>query len=301
MPLFHDGERRMQARAGELVDERIAGRIIVDHIIPPARPFLASQSLFAAASIAADGSPWCSLLLGPPGFVSADERTLTIDRRRLHRDEGDPLWNHLAQDPRLGLVAMDLATRRRYRINGRVELDDDVVHLAVVEAYPNCPKYIHRRELQLGASRPVGSDEQRSALSEADRQLLQRTDTVFTASNAPAGMPDASHRGGLPGFLEVLPDGRLRFPDYTGNGLFNTWGNLALDPRVGLAVPDAVNGRLLQIAGDVELLWDQPDPTGRTAGTQRFWTVTPRRIRSSSLPVTMTWDAGEASPYSPAV
>jgi hypothetical protein len=82
--------------------------------------------------------------------------------------------------------------------------------------------------------------------------------------------------------------------------MFNTWGNLTVDPRVGLVVPDFSGGRVLQIAGPVELLWDQTDPTGRSAGTGRFWTVDPLRVRSATLPVAVTWETLEASPLSPA-
>ena len=136
-------------------------------------------------------------------------------------------------------------------------------------------------------------------LSAADHALLARADTLFVASVAPGGMPDASHRGGSAGFIEVLADGRLRLPDYPGNSMFNTWGNLMLDPRAALVVPDFKHGRVLQIAGWAELQWDQPDPSGRTGGTGRLWTIRPERVRSATMPVAITWETLEASPLSP--
>ena len=64
-------------------------------------------------------------------------------------------------------------------------------------------------------------------------------------------------------------------------------------------VPDFARGRVLQIAGSVELQWDQPDTNGRTAGTHRFWTIRPERVRSATLPVAITWETLDASPLSP--
>lgn len=299
MSKFHDGERRVQERAQEVEDAESNGSVIANTVMPGAKPFIARQMMLAAASVAADGSPWASLLFGPAGFVTAQEQSLTVDLVRLHRDAQDPLWQHLTQDFRIGLVAIELGSRRRYRVNGRAERSGESLNIAVVEAYPNCPKFIHRRIPHLGDSHPVNDHPRENKLTTEDHALLTVADTAFVASVAPSGMPDASHRGGLAGFIEVLADGRLRLPDYPGNSMFNTWGNLTLDPRAALVVPDFVHGRVLQIAGSVELLWDQPDPSGRTAGTQRFWTIRPERVRSATLPVAITWETLDASPLSP--
>lgn len=299
MEKFHAGERQVQERAGEVDDAESNGSVIADTIMTGARPFIARQVMVAAASVAADGSPWASVWFGPAGFVTAQERSLAIDLTRLHRDAQDPVWKNLDQDPRLGLVAIELGSRRRYRVNGRSERIDEVLHVSVVEAYPNCPKFIHRRIPHLGNAQPVIDQVFGDQLSAADCALLARTDTLFVASVAPGGMPDASHRGGLTGFIEVLADGRLRLPDYPGNSMFNTWGNLTLDPRAAVVVPDFTHGRVVQIAGSVELQWDQPDSSGRSGGTGRFWTIRPVRVRSATMPVAITWETLEASPLSP--
>ena len=299
MHIYHDGERRVQARAGEIDDADANGRVISDTIMTGARPFIARQAMLVVASIAADGSPWASVLFGPPGFVTAQERSVTIDLARMHRDTSDPLWRHLVQDSRCGMVAIELGSRRRYRLNGRAERVGEVVRIAVVEAYPNCPKFIHRRIPQLGEARPVTEHWSHGGLSAEQCDVIAAADTVFVASVAPGGLPDASHRGGLAGFIETLPDGRIRLPDYPGNSMFNTWGNLTLDPRAALIVPDFAGGRVLHIAGRVALEWDQPDPSGRSAGTGRLWTVQPERVRSATLPVAITWETLDASPLSP--
>jgi len=60
---------------------------------------------------------------------------------------------------------------------------------------------------------------------------------------------DASHRGGEPGFVQVLDDNHLLWPDYAGNNHFNTLGNLLVDSRVGLLFVDFAGGHLLQLSG----------------------------------------------------
>ncbi len=75
----------------------------------------------------------------------------------------------------------------------------------------------------------------------------------FIASFHPVGGADASHRGGRPGFVRIENDGRIGFPDYPGNNMFNTLGNLAGHSRVGLLFVDFATGDLLQVAGRASL------------------------------------------------
>ena len=65
---------------------------------------------------------------------------------------------------------------------------------------------------------------------------------------------DVSHRGGPPGFVQVVDEQRLWLPDYSGNGYFNTLGNLASAPRAGLLWLDFVHGDMLQLAAQAELV-----------------------------------------------
>ena len=85
------------------------------------------------------------------------------------------------------------------------------------------------------------------------------------------GGVDASHRGGSPGFIQIVTSTRLRIPDYAGNGMFNTLGNFAVNPRAGLVIPDFERGRTLQLTGRAEILWDAEDHDSETGGTRRYW------------------------------
>jgi uncharacterized protein len=89
---------------------------------------------------------------------------------------------------------------------------------------------------------------------------VARADTFFIASAHPERGADASHRGGRPGFVQVAPDGRsLRFPDYTGNRMFKTLGNLTVEPRAGLLFVDWESGATLQLTGRADVVWDDTE------------------------------------------
>jgi predicted pyridoxine 5'-phosphate oxidase superfamily flavin-nucleotide-binding protein len=74
------------------------------------------------------------------------------------------------------------------------------------------------------------------------QRLIREADTFFIASSHRDGGADASHRGGNPGFVHVLNETKLIWPDYSGNGMFQTLGNLAIDPRAGLLFMDFESG-----------------------------------------------------------
>lgn len=296
---FHAGEHQVQQRAGEAAIAQRNAAVVGRQVIPGARAFLEKQPWVALAHEDAQGRLWADLLFGPPGFLrsSGDGSSLVIDAPPAQRQAA--AWAALAPHARLGLLAIELGTRRRYRINGRVQsLHDAGLQLAIDEAYPNCPKYIQRRhlggaaELQAPTAPQLASDAARDA-------VLAQADTLFMATGAPDGGLDASHRGGPVGFIECVGERRLRVPDYAGNSLFNTLGNLALDPRCGLAVPDFSGGRLLQLSGRAELLWDQPDPQNRSGGTGRFWEFSIEQARLQALPAGLRWEFLDASPFLP--
>ena len=93
----------------------------------------------------------------------------------------------------------------------------------------------------------------------AARSLLGQADTAFVATRAPEHGADVSHRGGNPGFLRVVDDTTIVWPDYQGNAMFNTLGNLQLDPSCGLTVVSPDDGTTLQLSGRGEVLWGLDD------------------------------------------
>ena len=70
--------------------------------------------------------------------------------------------------------------------------------------------------------------------AEGDRQTIESAAMFFLATADADGWPDVSYKGGLPGFVRVVGDDTLAFPNYDGNGMYKSWGNVLLNPKVGL-------------------------------------------------------------------
>jgi predicted pyridoxine 5'-phosphate oxidase superfamily flavin-nucleotide-binding protein len=251
---FHAGEAFVQRSAGLAEQAEAVGRIVGDSISRAAADFLHGQRLAIASSLDESGRPWASVLSGPAGFLRAE------DARRLRivalPAEDDPLAANLRARPELGLLVLDPPTRRRMRVNGRASLSEDGLLVRTDEVYGNCPKYIQRRRLRGEVEQPRKPARRAPALDARQQEWIARADTMFLASFHPDSGADASHRGGMPGFLRVESDRRIALPDYPGNAMFNTLGNLHGYPRVGLLFLDFENGDTLQLTGRAELRFE---------------------------------------------
>ncbi len=191
-------------------------------------------------------------------------------------DPGDPAAAALSTGDAIGLLGIELETRRRNRLNGHVrEARDGALLVEVDRAYGNCPKYIHTRDLlrRQDAPHPSAAVERLASLDAEARDTIARSGTFFVASSSesPVRSVDVSHRGGRPGFVEVDGDW-LTIPDFAGNQFFNTLGNFLVNPKAGLLFPDFVSGDVLQLTGSVEVLFDSPR-LAAFEGAQRLWRV----------------------------
>jgi predicted pyridoxine 5'-phosphate oxidase superfamily flavin-nucleotide-binding protein len=301
---FHSGERAMQRKAGETAIADHNSGVLSGTVIAGARPFIARQFMVALASIAPAGEVWSSVVFGKPGFLHADGgSSLAIDVPEKERDRADPLWNNLADGHDLGMLFIELGSRRRYRVNGTVgRLNARGVEVDVREAFGNCPKYIQRRQLRkLGEpALPVQAARGR-ALRGAVASIVAQADTIFVASHHEQRGADASHRGGGAGFVRLIDDTTLRIPDFQGNSLFNTLGNFYVDPRAGLCIPDFLHGQLLQLTGAVSIRWDEDDPANETGGTRRFWEFRVSEWILRDIPQRLEWEYLDASPFNPSI
>jgi len=257
---FHEGERAVQKRAGVVAKARGLERGISSVIPPGAGPFLGAQRIAILAGVDDRARVWASVVTGKPGFITApDGRTLSLAATLA---DADPLHGSLAGDTPLGVLVLDPERRRRIRLNGRaVSERPGVIDIRIEEVFGNCPKYIQARapEGEVGSAHGTGTGLRGVALSAFQRLAIETADTFFIAStNGDAGA-DASHRGGQPGFVHVVDDKRLRFPDYAGNNMFQTLGNITTDPRVGLLFVDFDSGTTLQLTGKARILWDRED------------------------------------------
>lgn len=262
---FHLGERMAQARAG--LRSLPSGAAIRDAMPDQHRVFFARLPFLPVATRAgAEGMPVATILTGAPGFVtSPDPRTLHIAARP---DPADPASHWLVPGAPVGILGIDLATRRRNRANGRIrDMDATGLTVAIEQSFGNCPQYIQARDLlPPGAAQATSGKTELLHGLDAARAAVARADTFFVASGV-GGSMDLSHRGGRPGFVRVRGE-VLEIPDFRGNGYFNTLGNLLLDPRAALLFPDFATGDLLHLAGRAEVDWDAADAV---RGAERVW------------------------------
>jgi len=98
----------------------------------------------------------------------------------------------------------------------------------------------------------------RSALTDDDRAFIERAAMCFIATADAEGRPDCSYKGGLPGFVRVLDERTLAIPDYDGNGMYRTWGNVLVNPRVGLLFLDFENPKRIRVNGTAQVREDDP-------------------------------------------
>jgi len=294
---WHRGERTAQALAQ--VDPAHIAKVtpfLRDFLNEQHRAFYPLLPFIVAGAVDDAGVPWATLLEGPPGFVhAADERHLRIEAAP-HGD--DPARPGLAAGRAVGLLGIELATRRRNRLNGRIErVDAGGLDVAVERAYGNCPRFITTRALAWTPPVPA-PPEAAAGLDDEARATLREAATFFVASYADEDSRgvDVSHRGGRPGFVAVDGD-TLTVPDFDGNKFFNTLGNFVVNPRAGLVFADFERGDLLQLAGRVELLFDRAQLEG-FEGANRGWRLhVEHRVRRRGA---LGWrgPALEASPAS---
>jgi predicted pyridoxine 5'-phosphate oxidase superfamily flavin-nucleotide-binding protein len=278
---FHAGEIALQERTGVRARLAETGRRVIRDFMPEQhRDFFRHLPFLIVGSLDRAGRPWASMLTGIPGFVaSPDPQTLRIAARP---GPHDPLAKNLAAAAPLGLLGIELATRRRNRMNGRVSmLDSSGFAVSVDQSFGNCPQYIQARQYSFDAEGAAGAQAtpQGARLDAHATALVRAADTFFIATASPAAGSrrmsegvDVSHRGGKPGFVRVSEeDGTtvLTAPDFRGNFYFNTLGNIVSNPRAGLLFVDFATGDLLHLTGTAEIVWDGPEVAG-FAGAQRL-------------------------------
>lgn len=296
---WHAGEKTLQEKVG--VAERMEAfgqKVIRDYMPDQHRTFYHQLPFMVAASVDAQGRPWATLLEGPEGFVSSpDPRQLTIDAR-LAAD--DPATPGLVAGQAIGLLGIELHTRRRNRLNGQIrKAVAGQLQVTVEQSFGNCPQYIQLRDYTRVAE-PAQGRIDATALDATTVSMIQSADTFFVASyvehdNGQRSV-DVSHRGGRPGFVRVQGN-TLTIPDYAGNLHFNTLGNLLVNPRAGLLFIDFSNGNVLQVCGRAEVLLESP-AIQAFEGAERLWTLEVDQVVWRPAAVSLRWAFKEYAPTS---
>ena len=296
---FHPGEQEVQERLGVRDIEDWARKVVRNHLPEDHRTFHTALPFLVVAARDAQGRPWATLLTGPEGFVaSPDARSLAIDAKPVL---GDALEEALTPGSDLGILGIELSTRRRNRVNGRVVKNGSGAFVFSVEqSFGNCPQYIRERNWRRVEDEPAGKPTRGARLTTSQQKWVASADTFFIASgyraegeSATFGM-DASHRGGDRGFVRVASDTRLEFPDYAGNNHFNTIGNLILDSGAGFLFVDFETGGLLQLTGRALIDWNS-EAVAQIPGARRLVTFDIEEIIELPSALDLRWDADAES------
>ncbi len=287
---WHDGERVLQRAVGmEEALAEIGPKVVRDHLTEQHRGFFPLLPFAVLGTVDAAGDVWATLRAGRPGFLnSPDPWRLDL---ALRPEPWDPAESGIQDGAPAALLGIDLATRRRNRLNGSVVgRTARGFSLAVGQSFGNCPKYITLRSAAQPAQETIEPPQRLDQLDGAARLMIQDADTFFVASYAKGAdgqrQVDVSHRGGEAGFIHIDDQGTLTIPDYSGNRYFNTLGNLLSNPRAGLVFVDFSSGDLLQLTGHTEISLDSAD-IAALPGAERLWRFHPQRIvrRAGGLPL----------------
>jgi len=302
--MFNSGEIELQKRVGSRVmSDRIA-RSITKEIIPGAIAFIENQPMMIVTSNDERDNLWVSPLMGSAGFVKVtDSTSVSLDMSRLQSTDSDIFFQNIQQHSSIGGLFIELGSRRRFKLNGQASFQDNKVRINVEEAMPNCPKYIQRRIIHSTDKQQEGKGEiiSGSTLDDRSRKLIRETDTIFVGSEGKDGHMDNNHRGGNPSFIEIIEPQTLKIPDYLGNNLFSTLGNIMETGKAGILIFDFANSAILQLSGKAEVFAEQfkeiKSPTN--AKTGRFWLFHVTEWKYTTQHHNFSWEFLDASAVNP--
>ncbi|MFF4773096.1 pyridoxamine 5'-phosphate oxidase family protein [Microtetraspora fusca] len=275
----HTGEVAVQRRAGVRAGNWGSANTRPD-IPEVAAGFLAAQRMLVIGTAGPDGRVWAGPLTGPVGFARASgTRGVMIDALPGSHDplsgvfDGGQITERVPGRPAehdmghlgghaIGMLAIEPKTRRRMRINGRARREGNGLLVTTEQVYANCPKYLQTREIADEPAVSTAATYRRAALGPEHREWIEKADTFFVATHVEGLGSDVSHRGGNPGFIRVVDEHRLVWPDYVGNSMYMTLGNLELNPAAGLLFLDWTTGDALHLTGRARVDWDPGDVPG---------------------------------------
>lgn len=304
---YHHGQLSIQEEAKTTaVAERLA------HWVGPVAEFALQADIVLLAAPDAEGTLRFSVFSGAPPLlqVTGEEPV----RLRL-----PPLVTERLTEGRYGGLVISLATARRARLNGSLSASADGLELWASETFTLCRKYVvPSLALEDG---PAFGPVERSPLGLDDpwlAALLAGAETSFLASISPEGGPDVAHRGGPPGFIKLDPaTGAVSWPEYVGDGVFKSAGNVRATGRFTLLVPDLASGDGVEVVASgaytntrperrkrVDPLVQHREPfpvqgviEGRVSGAYRLrGVVHPRRRLEKALPITSCSTVDDQAP-----
>jgi hypothetical protein len=297
---FHQGELDVQKLTGEQAIASRVGKLIQNSIPTRAFDFIHHQSVIWIGIEGQNSFLWAFPLFGSPGFINPNiERRLEISLED-NFSIPDKWFRSLQKSKAIGCLVIDLSTRSRVRINGIIrEVSKNNLQIDIQQSYPNCPKYIRKREIRgefAFAEFTIKSSG--IELNEQAKSIINSSDTAFVTSLALNGA-DVSHRGGKSGFIKYDFTNKILVPDYKGNSMFNTLGNFIANPQGGLIIVDFTRGYYLQLSGKINIIFDKELSILDTGGTNRFWELEIHKWYLFQLKSSFKWNNLDFSPYNP--
>lgn len=270
---YHNGEIAVQELVGQQHIANMIGKLINNSISRNFFEFIQKQSIFWVGVEAEDGKMLAFPIFGSPGFIrpyEGKQLVISLVEPFSLPDE----WRELLKSGKaIGGLLIDFFSRFRLRINGMISIIDECLVIDVKQVYPNCPKYIRKRVLKnLPLSQEAKLHSVGTKLNIKTQEIIEQADTAFVISSSTNGA-DLSHRGGSSGFIKHQSNNQIVVPDYKGNSMFNTLGNFKTNPNGGVLIVDFDQGCLLQITGEVKLIFDNQGEELKTGGTNRYWTL----------------------------
>ncbi|KAK3316091.1 hypothetical protein B0H66DRAFT_277377 [Apodospora peruviana] len=244
---------------------------------------VSESPLVAVGTLDVQGRPWTSLLGGEKGFARPVAKNV-LAMQSLVDSVHDPVVRaffsgagekgeeiaRLETGKMMSGLSVDLETRDRVKVAGKMVVascaasNNEVgvmrkmqMAMVVEEALGNCPKYMNRKEIRAHLPRPELVSDGELPLPPQALKLLEKADMFFLSTTNGETM-DTNHRGGEAGFVRVLSNDAeevvLVYPEYSGNQLYQSLGNLQVRPLIGVVVPDYETSDVLYLTGETELL-----------------------------------------------
>lgn len=297
---FHRGELEVQQLVGEQAIVSRLSNLIQKAVPSNALDFIRQQCIVWIGIDDSESLLWAFPLFGSPGFINPNEGELIEIELSENFPIPDQWLNNLRKGKAIGCLVIEFSTRRRLRINGIIkEINARRLQIDVQQAYPNCSKYIRKREMpERPGSCKFHFRSSGDVLNEQLENIINQADTAFVASLGPNGA-DVSHRGGPTGFIRCRSPNKITVPDYQGNSMFNTLGNFQTNPFGGIVVVDFDRGYFLQLSGTIKILFDQEHMRTATGGTDRLWELAINKWQLFQLENNIKWDNLDFSPHNP--
>jgi ferredoxin-NADP reductase len=286
---------------------------------------IAASPLVAFGALDGEGRPWTTVLGGERGFSRPIQQGFLGAKSLVDRNH-DPVVEALLgpappegelvpREVPLSALSVDLENRDRVKIAGRLiagvinsqggtgsgvgELEMAVL---VKETLGNCPKYMNKKVIREHLPSPELVSDTLPLPKEAIN-LIEKADMFFLTTAHGAAM-DTNHRGGPPGFIRVArnsPDEVVVvYPEYSGNRLYESLGNLYLNPKIGIAVPDFDTSDVLYLTGTTKILV-RTEAAALVPHTKLAVKITVAAARFVKDGLPFRGGLGERSPYNPPV